>query len=157
MFVFVFSNLNVDPSNEGGRRDQGSQKPEEVTDPARLNIIVVNISMLIGWKDYRKHRVVGPWKTMKEDHRHRNATKIWPAFNVFTTYMSWNISCQAGFKIRSEIFHYQIYWTGGANSARSVHFSRKQHFSSRIISALILSSLIYLCYFSLPKSFIPVM
>ena len=38
-----FPNLNVDPSNEGGRRDQGSQKPEEVTDPARLNIIVVNI------------------------------------------------------------------------------------------------------------------
>ena len=41
--VFVFSNLNVDPSNEGGRREQGSQKPEEVTDSARLNIIVVNI------------------------------------------------------------------------------------------------------------------
>ena len=38
-----FPNLNVDPSNEGGSREQGSQKPEEVTDSARLNIIVVNI------------------------------------------------------------------------------------------------------------------
>ena len=38
-----FPNLNVDPSNEGGRREQGSQQPEEVTDPACLNIIMVNI------------------------------------------------------------------------------------------------------------------
>lgn len=36
---------------------------------------------------------------------------------------------------------------GGASGARSVHFSRKQHIIFRIISALILSSLFYLCFF----------
>ena len=83
-----FENLNVDPSNEGGSREQGSQKPEEVTDPARLNIIVVNISMSIDLNDISQTSHRWTVETMKEDHR-------------------WYVMVKAALKIQSEICHYQ--------------------------------------------------
>ena len=65
---------------------------------------------------------------------------------VFIAYLFWIMSCQGSFKNSEWDFSLPT-TTGGANRARCVHFSRKQHIISRIIRALILSSLIYLCVF----------